>query len=239
MKKKIVWLIALLSLTGCTVTYDLEISQDGFKENITINSTSISENALIEEYPFNAYYDDKENEGNPMEKIEGQEYYDSSIKIDNNNLKSINYSYLFSKENFSKANSIATTFENFIMQQYDHNEDGEKDYILISSGNDFNRFENDDSLDQVTINIHCLYEVISSNADEVNGNIYTWNLTQDNIKAINMVYNPAVVIDERTFWQKLIAGDYFNIFTLSILLLIIGYIVFICFKKYSEKVDEI
>lgn len=239
MKKKIICSVVLLSLTGCTVTYDLEISQKGFKENITINSTSISENDLIEEYPVNAYYDGIENESNPMEKIEGQEYYDSSIKIGDKNLKSINYSYLFSKENFSKANSIATTFENFIIRQYDHDEDGEKDYILISSGNDFNRFENNDSLEQVTINIHCLYEVISSNADKVSGNIYTWNLTSNNIKAINMVYNPAVVMDERTFWQKLIAGDYFNMFTLSIIILIISYIVFICFKKYSEKVDEI
>lgn len=239
MKKKILWLIAILTLTGCTVTYDLEICQNGFKENITINSTSISENDLIAEYPFNAYYDAKENDSNPMEKIEGQEYYDSSVKIVNNNLKSINYSYLFSYEDFPKANSIATTFENFIIKKYDYNEDGEKDYILISSGNDFNRFENNDSLEQVTINIQCHYEVISSNADEVNGNIYTWYLDRNNIKAVNMVYNPDKIIDYRTLWEKILDGDYFNTFTISLFILIIGIIIFLFLKKRSNNIDKI
>ena len=201
--KKIVFLfIQILLLTGCTATYNLEISPEGFKENITIYSTSISENDLFSEIPLGAYYDVKENDENPLIKFDGYEYYDSTLTTDNNNLKNINYSYSFDFSNFLRASSIANTFENFIMKQYDHDEDGIDDYILISSGNDFNRFENNDILEKVTINITNNYEVISSNADKVDKNVYTWYLTKDNIKAINMVYNPDEVVDYRTLWEK-------------------------------------
>ena len=76
-------------------------------------------------------------------------------------------------------------------------------------------------------------------ADEVNKNIHTWYLTRDDIKAINIVYNPDKVVDYRTLWEKILDGDYLNPFTLSILILIVGFIGYKIFKKYSEKRNEI
>lgn len=232
-------LITIFILTGCTATYNLEISPDGFKENIVIKATNENENNLIEEFPVGAYYGSKENDSNPMLKIDGQEYYDSTIETGDDNLKIAKYSYLFDYDNFSEANSVVTSFENFIMKKYDYNEDGVNDYVLISSGKDFNKFEKNEDLELVTININCHYEVISSNADEVKNGVHTWYLTKDNIKAINMVYNPDKVVDYRSFWEKLLDGEYFNIFTVSVFIFIIGIIVYFVVKKKGDRKNKV
>ena len=56
----------------------------------------------------------------------------------------------------------------------------------------FNCFNKYSELDDVTINIDSSLEVESSNADEVNGNIYTWNINKSNAdnKPINIVLKP-------------------------------------------------
>lgn len=240
MKQKVLFVMSIFILTGCSATYNLEISTKGFQENIIVNSTSVTENEFFVEYPYEAYYGGKENEGNRMEKIEGQEYYNSKLTTNEKGLKTLKYNYLFSEEEFNKANSIyMTSFENFIMRRYDHDNNGKKDYMIISTSDDFSWFENNQDLEKVEINITCHYEIISSNADKVNNNTHTWYLDKDNIKPINMVYNPDKIIDYRTFWQKLLDGDYFTPFTISILLLIIGSIIYLILKRKSNKVDAI
>ena len=240
MKKLFMIFLILIMATGCSVEYNLEISSNGFYENIIVNANEEYENNLIKEVPIGAYERSIENESNYMEKIEGQEYYNSKLTTKENGLKTLKYNYLFSEEEFNKANSIyMTSFENFIMRRYDHDNNGKKDYMIISTSDDFSWFENNQDLEKVEINITCHYEIISSNADKVNNNTHTWYLDKDNIKPINMVYNPDKIIDYRTFWQKLLDGDYFTPFTISILLLIIGSIIYLILKRKSNKVDAI
>lgn len=238
MKKTILILLMLFITTGCTATYNLEISENGFEESLTISATDISENKYIIDYPQNAYYDEIGNNEDPTKKAEGVEYYNSFIR-EKKDLKSINYNYLFNVENFERSNIIRNSFSTFVLKQYDHDKDGENDYMMISTTDDFNILKNNDELENLTININCHYEVISNNADKVDGNTYIWYLTPDNIKAINMVYNPEVIVDNRTIWEKIKDGEYTNIFTISIVLFLIGSIIYFIIKKRGDVKDKI
>lgn len=238
MKKIILVLLMIFIATGCTATYDLEISPNGLKESLTIDATDINENEYMIDYPQNVYYDEFGNNEDPTKKVEGIEYYNSSIK-EKNNLKSINYNYLFNIENFKRSSIVRNTFSTFIFKQYDHDKDGKNDYMMISTTEDFNIFKSNNELENVTINIKCHHEVISTNADEVDGNTYIWHLTPNNTSSINMVYNPDVVIDNRTIWEKLKEGEYTNIFTISLLLFLIGVIIYFILKRKGDKINKI
>lgn len=231
MKKILICLFIITLTTGCKATYNLDISEKGFQEDLTINATQISENQDIIEFPYVAYYDAVGNNENREIKVEGVEYYNSSLSEDENELKKLNYNYLFKFKTIKKSNIIANTFETFIIRQYDHDEDGTKDYILISTSDDFIWFENFETLETITVNINCHYKVISSNADNIEGTTYTWNIDKNNKKSINMVYDPNTKIDDRSFFEKFINSIY-GIFTIIFLIGIIGYIYF---GKYVQN----
>lgn len=238
MRKQCYLVLLLLALTGCTATYDLTINENGFYEELTINATRVGENEVLVDYPYTAHYDSQGNDENPLIKVEGVSYYNSEVKLENN-LKVLKYYYQFNQNDFKRSNIISTSFDTLILKKYDYDEDGEKDYMLLSTSNDFTRFDVNEQLESVTVNIHCQYKIISSNADQVEGNVHTWYLTRNDLKAINMVYDPEVVVDDRSFWEKLKAGEYVNVFTLSIVLFIIGLIIYWFLKKKGELRDKI
>lgn len=238
MKTKLYILLLLIILTGCTATYNLEITTDGFYEQLEINATTISEKEELWEFPYPIYYDAEGNNEDPTKKADDTEYYNSSL-VENNDSKILIYDYLFQENEIKKSGIIKSSFDTFILKKYDYDDDGINDYMLISTTDDFNRFKIHSKLESVTINIKCHYEVISSNADEVNKNVYTWYLNRNDIKPINMVYNPDKVIDYRNLWEKIKEGEYTNIFTISILLFIVGMILYLVLKRKSKNRDKI
>ena len=108
--------LSILLLSGCKATYELEINSEGFKENLTINATSINENEKIKNYALAAYIntdegdDYVEDESILFEKEEDTEYYNDSLKKDENGLNVLNYNYFFNHINFSKSNIINNNF---------------------------------------------------------------------------------------------------------------------------------
>jgi len=238
--KKIIFLILIIPiLSGCSITYNLDISEAGFNEKFTIIQTNPNEK--IDEYSIPSFFGKigyEDVNANFLEKVDGIEYYNSE-KTTNSNQLEISYNYKFNENNFKDSNIINTAYKTTIIKKYDHNNDGENDYMLISTDNNFFLFEKFPRIERIKINIICHYEVISSNADEINKNIYTWYLDKDNIKPINIIYNPENIIDYRNLWQKILDGDYFNLFTISIILLIIIFIIYKILKKHIDKVDAI
>lgn len=231
-------LLIILLLSGCDITYNLEISNEGYIENIDINSES-SENLL--EYAIPAFYGvigDEDIDSNFLNKVDGIEYYNSKT-YKKDNLRKFNYNYKFDEENIKESNILNYAYDTVIIKKYDHDEDGKKDYMLFTTDDNFLLFDRFAKLESVKINITCHYEIISSNADEINKNVYTWYLTKNDIKAINMVYNPDKVVDYRNVWDKIRDGEYLNIFTISILIFIIGMIIYIFIKRKGNIRDKI
>lgn len=232
-KNLIFILVVVTSLSGCTATYNLDISSNNFSESLNISSSSIN----ISTYFAPAYYNSisyDEYDVDVNQKIDGIIYYNSTFDSSN-----VNFDYKFTNKDFSRSNIANTFYSFFVFKKYDYNDDGKEDYYLLSTSNEFLAFDLYNQLTEVTIKIKNNHEVISNNADEIDGNTYIWYLTPNNISSINMVYNPDVIIDNRTFFQKLKDGDYTNIFTISILLFILGLIIYFILKKKGDSRNKV
>ena len=111
--------------------------------------------------------------------------YKQSV-IENNNNFGMSYKKTYDTLNdYNSSLSFSICYDNYKLIK-------EKDKIVISTSKRFNCFNKYSELDDVTINIDSSLEVESSNADEVNGNIYTWNINKSNAdnKPINIVLKP-------------------------------------------------
>lgn len=236
MKQKILMLLLIgILCTGCSVNYNLDISSEGLKETVTLKASSESENSEFIEYPFPLYYNSETNNEDPTIKLDNVEYYNSKL-TEENGLKKLTYKHTFTKKLYTSSSAIYNAYDSIILRKYDSDEDGLDDYTLLSTSNDFSYFENNEMLEKVTINITCHYKIISHNADEVNGNTLTWNLTKDDLKGISLVYDDR---KKETKIEKLIKNNTVLYFAIMIPLIIILLLLYRRFKKYSNSKNVI
>lgn len=233
LKRLLLFLGSIMLLSGCTATYDLDISNAGISESLIISPVSVDNL----DYFVPAYYnsigeDDYDVDIN--QKIEGIEYYNTSF---GDNI--INFNYNFTNANFLQSNIVNGFYSTFIFRKYDYDEDGVEDYYLLTTTDDFSAFDLYKELDEVTVRIKNDFEVISSNADEVDGKIYTWHLSPDDISSINMVYDPDKEVDYRTFWEKVKDGEYFSVFIFALIIFVVGIIGYLLLKKKGELRDRV
>lgn len=188
MKRKFVILFLLiLFTTGCDVTYNLKVTDDKFQESIFFNA-EVTEN-YSKEYLFNQYkeeypifIDQEYMYYDPYSKNEEFEYYKKNYSEQENGYL-FNYQASYDYDDFNRARSI-NTFYDTIGIGFINTED----YYYLSM-RDILIFNYDNNINSVTINIDFNdLEVISSNADSYSNNVYTWYITRDNPKSINVSY---------------------------------------------------
>lgn len=158
--KLIIFVLSVVFLTGCEATYELNID-DNFTEKITVFPSSDLENSRMQGYSFNetAFYD-SDDFSEDGEIVPGVEYYSRNY-INN----SLTHSYKFGKE-YNRSYAAKTTFPSF---RYDAAEES-----LIITSNDSRVFLNNPELTKLTVKITTSKDVITSNADRVEGNTYIW-----------------------------------------------------------------
>ena len=179
MKKKILFVFCLFLLTGCSVTYNLDI------DSSYLENTSIIDNFSGNNYNYNLYniYSTKPvplsntatilSESN--EKLEDVKYYDLNDISDNNHF-GLNYVGTFDNDIPLNESSILT----FGVGNYDFKQDDKNIIIKVPANiKAFNQFSN---LDEIKVNIKTKYKVTDNNADEVSNDTYTWIITRDNYK---------------------------------------------------------
>lgn len=217
MKKILISLIILL-LTGCSATYTLDLNSDEFKESLSlVGDNDYTAEAINGEYnnltqaingqDFNPYEKDKQ---------EGVEYYNKSL-IENG----INYNYSFNKNNYTQSNIIASCYQHVYIKEVD-------DTILLSTSNEFFCFDYYQELDSVTIKINIKNKVVGSNADNIKGNIYTWNLKKSEYK------NSPIMISYKKNEIKENIEILKIIIPIILIISAIGVVVIIRYKKSNE-----
>ena len=178
--KKIYLILALLLLSGCSINYNLSISDDGiFKETITgtvadkelDNSNSNSEN--IYSYSF--------NNATPLINEEGT--YNKNI-IDKNKYKEFTYTYIYDN-NYKSSNILNTCFSHMI---YDESED----YYNIDLYGPFKCLYTD----KINVSVTSKYAVTESNADKVDNNTYTWIIKDKDNADIHLEINKKIKYQE-------------------------------------------
>lgn len=234
--KKILILICVLLLTGCSVDYNLVITdKQEVREKFTV---AIDNTSILERYDtideFLNYYTEYYPE------IKGFEYYNIKGKKQNNNVTilKVNSKYNSLKE-YTKSKGYISMFSNALVEtqgKYTTFKSSENFYLKKLKSDTL--MEGDIYYDEFKINIKFYNKVVSHNADIVDekNNIYTWIVTKDNAKD---------TVEFKTSGEKrydVIIKDYIenNIVATSIvgglvLILIIGGIAFyINYRKNQE-----
>ena len=160
MKKILLLIIACLFLSGCTANYEITIFDKTTDTGWTVRD---SFNSLLDSDEF------------------GQENY---------NVKSLTNDERLGVEYTSKAASSIIN-SSILNQCYNNpkieNNDG---IITINTGSNFECYEFYDNLESVRVVFKTNHKVISTNAEEVDGDKYIWNITKNGNKQIEIVLDP-------------------------------------------------
>lgn len=220
MKKIIFLLLFILFACGCEANYNLEISNNSFKENvdIIINKNEIPSQSTHEEIesddqitPFleNKYSAFFSNDKSYYEKK--VTYFDDYIDV------KMNYDY---KENeFGDSTSLNRCFENFI---FDHTDNS---YYIHAYGEFYCLYT-----DVLNINVKTDNKVIKSNSTNIDGNTYTWVVDESNINDIDIEFE----VSKGFPWKSLMKYSAITILLLVIVVAIIYYI-----KNLNKKNNEV
>lgn len=186
MRKNICLLLVLFMLTGCSVTYDLDLDES-MKESITaVDNYNSSHSVLYDVYSTKPIPLSKNNSilDESDDKLAGVSYYLVNDVSDENNF-GLSFSGNFNNDIELKDSYMLY----FGVGNFNYSTEENKIFIRIPSG--IKLFEQYPDLSLIKVNIKTKYKVIQSNADEVNDNVYTWIITRNNYKnkAININVN--------------------------------------------------
>ena len=125
----------------------------------------------------------------------------------------------------------------------------EKNIVLSTDSSGCLLFQQYKTLNSLKVNITSIYKVLESNADSVNGNVYSWNLTRNNNKNIYIKYDTTVsggvVKDENTDNdteedEEIVEEEKSDtkVSLYAILVIILAMLVFIIFVIVISKLDK-
>ena len=154
--KYFIIIMILTILTGCSIEYNLYVTDNYIDENINISADDNSENI-----------NDANKKYNPLHYSDDIEY-NQTVKRKNGKII-VNLQYRYKLEEFKNANSFNQGF-------YNRNVSLEDNIININLS-DFSGFAPTVDFD---IKVKTKNEVIESNADIVKGNTYIWHVDGKN-----------------------------------------------------------
>ena len=179
-KKIILLILVMLLFSGCSVNYNLYINGDlTVNEKVTAQGSSYSLKTMTGQEPkaaANSLYD--------LYKIDGVKY-SFSIYEDNGDIKSIATTSYKSLEDYEDK------FTSDIAKEVNITRDGDLITLEIKQDVPLDNYASRSLIyDSISVNIDVPFKVTKHNADSVNGNTYTWNITKDGkLKNIKITFN--------------------------------------------------
>lgn len=238
MKKKILFLLIIVILTGCQVNADVNINYDYtvdekidvlFDNELAVNFNSSKEYAKS----YLEYY-------NPVIKLKDYDY-DIEEKKDTS-------SVIFTKKSKNICDSI--NYSLFTIYLYDNIECTENEYYMeiksvgnqsVSAPSNEKKF----NVESLKLNIKLPIVAEENNADEIKDNVYSWYYDENSLRSKNLYLkvDKTKLEENRKNIEEKIKNDKRNDKILTILcfllpIIIIGIISVILFKKYkSNKIE--
>ncbi|MBR3199273.1 MAG: hypothetical protein IKG27_04590 [Bacilli bacterium] len=233
MKKVLILLFCIFLLTGCDVTYNLDIDGDIYKEttNIIENYDSVKDHNTLN-YAYNLF-DIYLNKPIPIsslspfvsetnEKLDNVIYYDVKDLSDDENF-GMEYTGTFDNKNLiSDSNILAFAVGRTAIEKNEKTIKIEAQNIKI-----FKQFKN---LDNITVNLKTKNKVINHNADNVSKNVYTWYINKNN-------YDSKIISIEYRTNNKLIDFNSPMVrFTVVLtILILVGFIIYLLINTLYKK----
>lgn len=187
--------VTLFLLTGCEATYNLDVTEEGMTESVSLLTDNNITNKKTVDNVLNSSY---------------SAYYDMNLKKDNNyQIKEIkhndkiglNFEYSYSGDTLQNS-----AFLNRCYYQKSVIKNGES--IIIYTDGKTNCFYKDgkSTLDKLTVKVKTDLEVIKNNADEIKKNTYIWYINKNNFsnKPISIEMKIPEKEDEKTshWWSE-------------------------------------
>lgn len=183
-KKLFLAFLLLVTCTGCSVEYNINITEDNIKEVINVTdyiTENRTQNDILSHY--NMWYPTYVNfieDGESIEiedfseKVDGIKYHEKTIEEIDNGYK-YTYEYTYPTDEYYDSYVLASIFpETTVYEDYD------KLVIRTSKENFLCSY---DYFDFAKINITIdpeIYELNYTNTTNINNNTYTWNLNRSN-----------------------------------------------------------
>lgn len=176
MKKIVFMIITVFLMSGCSAVYNLDIDSNlqTFKETTevsTLNTATDAEYVKNNDWPKPIDYE-VTGYSESKEKVDGVIYYNYETSSNANNV-GFKYYYDFKRTEFLKSAAVHNCYNNISL----NNNEG---IYTLQTNKEFLCFQKYPLLEDVQINITTQKPVIMHNANSVNKNTYTWNLTKEN-----------------------------------------------------------
>lgn len=175
MMKKIIFLLIILLLTGCSANFNVEIKQNTVEQNIFIQANNYElDGTLLNTIAKNVYIDKQDTTVLGRFRLLNNKNDNPLNAFVSYNINDYDYDYslyiCYDNQNITYSNNI----------------------LKIETSNYFNCFDKYSIIDDVNINVTTGYKVLENNADKVDGNTYTWNITKSNKKGIKLTLDTTV-----------------------------------------------
>ena len=216
MKNKIIILLSLLLLTGCTVNYNLEINKDTLNETITGTVTKEESSQDSNATGLSTVYSIINEDQKPVYNKE--ELYQKELKESGNNIN-YTFKYNYNIEDFVNSTIINTCFENKEIEEIDNY------YSIRLSGNFYCLYSK-----KINIAVTSNLKVASNNADKIKDNTYIWTIDKNTTDI-------ELAVDKDTPYTKPIKRGISNTFKIVcfIILIILSLITYLLYKKKNSS----
>lgn len=217
MKKILILILLVVTLTGCSATYDITFTDDKIKDEIRVYTDNETVNNANQKT-----IDDFSNK--ILEWERGHDHYTREV-YSTDEITGYLYKYDFNYNEYDAMSHIRKCYEDFDLT-YNEKE------ITLKTSNDFLCQNYYKDVDNLTITIKSDYIITSSNADIQKNNEHTWTINKSNyhnkpiILKINRLQNYTKKEDKKELDIKSI---------LIIILFILLIIVYFVNKKKAKN----
>ncbi|MBR2708223.1 MAG: hypothetical protein IKE90_02170 [Bacilli bacterium] len=223
--KRILMILVLFLFTGCNVTYNVNIGDKieeltnfkfeevdyNYDNNVNMMTSSYEFISSVINEDYLAFYD------NISDKLYSKERTKDGMNL------SYKYDY---------GNIDDSSIFNYCGDTVEYYNTGK--YILIKVDDFTNCFlqAGGPHLNNLTINVKSDLKVLENNADEVNGNVYTWRMSKDNFydKKLNIKIKKGIGSNKKS------TINYTFIFV--VLVILIGLVIILIFYIFKKRKDN-
>ena len=243
--KKIIPIILIIFLTGCNAQYNLMINDEGYTEEILLISENENDSRIISQYqkPVEKYYDSADS-SETLEKVDEIDYYDMN-KYTENNFYNLKLTTDFTKNDYIKSNIASHSVS--IFKTY---RDG--GVYQLFAGSYFKCFEMNNGINNLVIGVTLSddYEVVESNADKINNNMFIWNIDKYNYKnkSVHFYYqkkedssNSSSDDSSSDKSEVVNSNSSYSIYIfcgILVIIILVGYKLFINMRDKNNKLDD-
>ena len=181
MKKKILLLIGIcLLLCGCSAEINIDLDRANVTEDIHIYAEAANDeekeelNMSFRKY-MPIYSETVVADTEPDEKVKGITYYDREL-IETDYGYHYNYKHAFTYNDYNRSTLLRRSFRSAYVEKDNY----DKVIKVYTDNQGILLMDEFPMLSNVTVNIKTDYLVLDTNADSINGNVYTWKFDRNN-----------------------------------------------------------